>query len=71
LNGFKTELSGSDLHGLLCLGDSNLVSVFLKNLDAVRSVLVAFRLGVHLKVFRLEITLVLNFALLDDDHIDV
>jgi hypothetical protein len=47
------------------------VSVFLENLDAVGSVLVALRLGVHLSVVGLEVALVLNLASLDDDYIDV
>jgi len=47
------------------------VSVFLENLDTVGSVRVALGLGVHLFVVSLVVALVLNLALLDDDHIDV
>jgi len=47
------------------------VSVFLENLTAISSVLVAVRLGKHLEVVSLEVALVVDLTLFDEAHIDV
>jgi len=61
----------SHLHGLLTLDNGDLVTVFLKNLKLVSSVLVTFGLSVDLGVVGLEVALVLNLATLDEADVNV
>lgn len=59
------------LHGFFALSDSDFVSVLLKDLHTVGSVLITIGLGINLGIVALEVPLVVDLALLDEADINV
>jgi len=65
------DVLSMELHWFVALNNVDLVAVLLEDLYAIRPVLIAIGLGVHLAIVGLEVPAVLHLALFDDAEINV